>query len=330
MSYREQKKKIARCRRIRLGLDLDCGATCNVIPVDILNSDTQIEQTDKVLVMYNKTKLRPVGKCKIKVKNPRNQKSYRLEFQVVGEDWKTPLLGRKASEAMHLIKVQFENICATDSVVSRTDKKESTWTLDEIKTEFSDVFAGDGWLEGEYKIEIDSSVEPVKLPKRRVPVAMRIHLREEIQSLVDREIIAPVDCSTEWLSGMVSVQTQNGKPRICISPRPLNRALKQNNFPLPTIDDILPDMSKAKVFTVCDVKQGFWHVKPAAESSYLTTFATTFGRFRWLRMPMGINPAPEVFQRQLMQALEGLPGIYIIADNVLITGEGETMRKSSS
>ncbi len=42
-------------------------------------------------------------------------------------------------------------------------------------------------------------------------------------------------------------------------------------------------------------------------------------------MPMGISPAPEVFQRLLNQALEGLQGIHIIADDVLITGEGETV-----
>lgn len=89
----------------------------------------------------------------------------------MGEDCKTPLLGRKASEAMKLIKVQYENI-SIDSIVSTTDTSESTWTLDEIKTEFKDVFTGDGFLEGEYKIEIDSTVEPLKLPKRRVPVAM--------------------------------------------------------------------------------------------------------------------------------------------------------------
>uniref|UniRef100_A0A3B3SK60 ribonuclease H n=1 Tax=Paramormyrops kingsleyae TaxID=1676925 RepID=A0A3B3SK60_9TELE len=42
-------------------------------------------------------------------------------------------------------------------------------------------------------------------------------------------------------------------------------------------------------------------------------------------MPMGISPAPEIFQRKLTQALEGLHGIYIIADDILITGEGDTM-----
>ncbi|KAJ8375051.1 hypothetical protein SKAU_G00056310 [Synaphobranchus kaupii] len=41
-------------------------------------------------------------------------------------------------------------------------------------------------------------------------------------------------------------------------------------------------------------------------------------------MPMGISPAPEIFQRKLTQALEDLPGLYIIGDDVLITGQGET------
>ncbi|KAK5866505.1 hypothetical protein PBY51_020693 [Eleginops maclovinus] len=308
---------------------IDCGATCNVIPINLLNPDTQMERTKKVLIMYNKTKLHPLGKCKVKVRNPRNHKLYRLEFVVVNEDCKLPLLGRKTSEAMKLIKVQYENILAIDSIVTEEEPSQCELTIKQIKKEFGDVFTGDGCLEGEYRIEIDERVEPVKLPKRRVPVAMMTPLKEELKDLQRREIITPVEKSTEWISSLVTVQKPNGKPRICIDPRPLNKALKRSHFPLPTIDDILPDLSRAKVFTVCDVKHGFWHVKLEEESSYLTTFSTPFGRFRWLRMPMGISPAPEIFQLKLTQALEGLPGIYIIADDVLITGEGHTQEMAN-
>lgn len=307
-----------------VNFQIDCGATCNIIPINLLNPDVKMEHTDKVLVMYNKSRLCPLGKCKVKMTNPKNMKKYRVEFQVVGEDSKTPLLGRRASEAMKLIQVQYDNIYALDSIVTNEPFNNDTWKLGEIKSEFHDVFSGDGCLQGEYKLEIDTTVQPVKLPKRRVPVAMMKPLKTELMSLEDRKIIAPVECSTEWISGMVSVQKPNGRPRICIDPRPLNKALKRSHFPLPTIDDILPDLAKAKVFTVCDVKHGFWHVKLDDESTYLTTFATPFGRFRWLRMPMGISPAPEIFQRKLTQALENLPGTYIIADDILITGEGET------
>ena len=41
-------------------------------------------------------------------------------------------------------------------------------------------------------------------------------------------------------------------------------------------------------------------------------------------MPYGISPAPEYFQQKLDQNLQGLPGIYRIADDLLITGEGDT------
>ena len=41
-------------------------------------------------------------------------------------------------------------------------------------------------------------------------------------------------------------------------------------------------------------------------------------------MPFGLKVAPEVFQQKLHEALTGLPGIYAVADDILITGEGRT------
>ncbi|XP_028809432.1 uncharacterized protein K02A2.6-like isoform X2 [Denticeps clupeoides] len=308
---------------------LDCGASCNIIPVNLLNPSTQIEKTEKVLVMYNRSTLQPLGKCKVKLRNPRNKKLYRVEFMVVDEGSAVPLLGSRAVQAMNLVKVQYENIMAVDSIVTEETVKVEMWSMDNIKKTYADVFQGDGCLEGVYRMEVDSHITPVKLPKRRVPVAMMAPLKAELSDLHQRGIITPVDCSTEWISSLVIVRKPSGNLRICIDPRPLNRALKRCHFPLPTIDDILPDLSRAKVFTVCDVKNGFWHVTLDEESSYLTTFATPYGRYRWLRMPMGISPAPEVFQRKLSQALEGLQGIYVIADDILITGEGETWEKAN-
>lgn len=99
-----------------VNFQIDCGATCNVIQMQLLNPSVKLDHTEKVLVMYNKSRLRPLGKCKVKLRNPRNYKLYRLEFQVVDQEDSIPLLGRKASEAMKLIKVQYENILAIDSI----------------------------------------------------------------------------------------------------------------------------------------------------------------------------------------------------------------------
>ena len=174
-------------------------------------------------------------------------------------------------------------------------------------------------------MEIDTTIEPVRQPVRRIPVAMKPKLKEELARLEKLGVVKPVDTPTDWVSSLVIVKKSNGKLRVCIDPKPLNKALKGSHYPLPVIDDLLPDLSKAKVFSVCDVKNGFWHVELDEESSYLTTFGTPFGRYRWLKMPFGISPAPEYFQHRLDQAIEGLPGVRTVADDILIAGEGDTV-----
>lgn len=98
---------------------------------------------------------------------------------------------------MKLIKVHYENILAIDSLVTTEKPVTSQWSLQQIKIEYADVFTGDGCLEGEYKIEIDNTVKPVQLPKRRVPMAMTKPLKEELQDLQRRGIIAPVERGTD-------------------------------------------------------------------------------------------------------------------------------------
>ena len=72
--------------------------------------------------------------------------------------------------------------------------------------------------------------------------------------------------------------------------------------------------------------QGKVHLETDPEASDPHCFATqtTWGRYRWHRIPLGITPAPEKFQMKLDQNLEGLNGVFKIADDILITGQGDT------
>ena len=123
---------------------------------------------------------------------------------------------------------------------------------------------------------------------------------------------------------------KSGALRICIDPRPLNTALKRERYQLPVLEDILPELSKAKVFSTVDLKSGYWHCVLAPESSVLTTFATPYGRYRWIRLPFGLSASSEIFQKHLTHALESLPGILCIADDILIYGTGETDEEATA
>ena len=123
---------------------------------------------------------------------------------------------------------------------------------------------------------------------------------------------------------MVAVPKKDGKLRICLDPRDLNKAIRREHYPLPTIEDVATRLHGAKVFTVLDVSKGFWHVEMEDESSFLTAFNTPFGRYRWKRMPFGLCSAPEVFQRRMHELIEGLRGVEVVADDFVVVGFGDT------
>ena len=155
-----------------------------------------------------------------------------------------------------------------------------------------------------------------------MPIAIKEKLKEGLDRLEGLNIITSVNVPTSWISATVVTLTKNGNVRLCVDAKPLNQALKRNHYPLPTIEDVLTELTDARCFTVLDAKNGFCHVTLDEESSYATTFGTPWGRYRWLRMPFGISPAPEEFQRRLDQSLAGLNGCKAVADDILVFGCG--------
>ena len=78
-----------------------------------------------------------------------------------------------------------------------------------------------------------------------------------------------------WINNMVAVRKLN-KLRLCLDPLHLNKGIIRNHYPMPTVEDITPMLTKAKVFSVVDVKDGFLQVVLDEPSSYLTTSWTPF------------------------------------------------------
>ena len=110
---------------------------------------------------------------------------------------------------------------------------------------------------------------------------MKEPLKQKLIDLTKQGIITKVEEPTPWISNMVAIK-KPGKLRLCIDPRDLNKAIKIPKYQMPTLEELLPTLSKARIFTVLDVKDGFHQVKLDEASSQLTTFWTPFGRYRYL------------------------------------------------
>ena len=66
-----------------------------------------------------------------------------------------------------------------------------------------------------------------------------------------------------------------------------------------------------------EAKDGFYQIGLDEQSIRMTTFWTPFGYYKYLRLPFGINLAPEEFECKLHEKLEGLPGVAVIRDDII-------------
>ena len=119
---------------------------------------------------------------------------------------------------------------------------------------------------------------------------------------------------------MVTTEKQNGNVRICIDPKYLNMAIKREHFQIPTKEEIHGELAAAKYFSKMDATDGLHQIELDEKSSLMTTFYTPFGRYRYLRLPMGICSAPEVFHKTVYQCLEDLNGVCVYMDDIVVWG----------
>ena len=287
---------------------LDTGATANLIPKKYVPEEAILDTTSK-LTMWNGATFIPAGTAILDVTNPKSGNVYKLNFIVVEEEL-MPILGVEAVTDLDLININFDNfvyasVCAP------------TVFFDKYPRVFDD---GLGQLPGKVKLSLNQDVRPRVLPTRRVPLAIRERFKQELDRLLALGVIAKVDGPSDWVSQIAVVLKRNGDLRICIDPKPLNEALRREHFQLPVLDDLLSELAGAKYFTKVDLSSAFWHLELEEESSMLTTFSTPYGRFRWLRLPFGLKVSSEIFQKRLKQAIDDLPGVKCVADDILIFG----------
>ena len=117
------------------------------------------------------------------------------------------------------------------------------------------------------------------------------------------------------ISPVVIVPKSDGDIRLCVDLRRVNEAIIRERQRIPTIEEIMQDMSQSRVFSKVDLKWGYHQVELEPDSRNLTTFITHTGLYRYKRMPFGISAVSEVYQRLVRNVLQGIPGVVNLSDD---------------
>ena len=181
------------------------------------------------LRMFDKSQLQTRGEITLSVQHPRTLRNYDLKFYVAAKH-DQPLLGFHACRELQLLRVVEENICEINASTGVNSSSSTCITETEIFAEYADLFDGVGLLEGDVHLETDPSVPPVQMPLRRLPIGVRDKVAAELQRLEASGIITPVTEPSSWVSALLAVTKPDNRIRICVDPKPLNKALKRAHY----------------------------------------------------------------------------------------------------
>ena len=79
---------------------------------------------------------------------------------------------------------------------------------------------------------------------------------------------------------------------MCVDYRKLNDATVTAQFPIPRIDTLLNRLKQAAVFSIIDLKAGYWQIPVRKGDQWKTAFVTPDGLFEWVVMPFGLRMHP--------------------------------------
>jgi hypothetical protein len=172
--------------------------------------------------------------------------------------------------------------------------------------------------EYDHKIELEKEVELGYCPLYRMSAEELQAAKDYIVENLDKGFIVP--SNAPFASPILMAKKPGGGLRFCVDYRRLNAITRKDCYPLPLIDEVFERISRAKIFTKLDIRQGFHRVRMHKDSSDLTTFRCRYGTFKYEVMPFGLTNGPATFQRLINDIFLDCLDKFMIAfiDDLLI------------
>ena len=183
---------------------------------------------------------------------------------------------------------------------------------------FPNSFDCIGDMKGEYDIKTDPTIPPVQHGRCKVPIKYKEEIEKELAEMVWQRIITKQTEPTPWVSSLTYPKKANGKLRICLDPKDLNKAIICENHKAPTLEEIAHILMGATKFSKVDSNKAFFSMHLTEEASLLTMFNTHLSRYRFLHVPFGLKMFQDIFQMRMDDTVAQCPGILATHNDVFI------------
>jgi len=177
------------------------------------------------------------------------------------------------------------------------------------------------WNTDPIELELRPEVKPYHAKAYPVPHSQEKKLKEEIKRMCACGVLRKVNRS-EWGFPAFTIPKKDGTLRSIADLRELNKRIKRKPFPLPKIQDMLQKLEGFMYATSLDLNMGYYHIQLSANSSSYCTIVLPWGKYEYLRLPMGLCNSPDIFQEKMGELFADLEFARAYIDDLLVISSG--------
>ncbi|GFT98721.1 retrovirus-related Pol polyprotein from transposon 17.6 [Trichonephila clavipes] len=159
---------------------------------------------------------------------------------------------------------------------------------------------------------------PIKCPIYKIPFNLRNEFRRQITDLEKAVIISK--SNSQYNTPALFVK-QKEKWRLVLDFRKLNEITLTQDFVIPTLDDILHEISGSNYFSALDMKSAFNQIPLHFADRHKTAFSTPDGdKYEFNRLCFGLKNSPKAFQSIAQEVLGDLlhNGALVYIDDIIL------------
>lgn len=158
---------------------------------------------------------------------------------------------------------------------------------------------------------------PYRRPYKSGPEELKL-LQETIRDMEEKGFIQR--SQSRYGAPVLFTQKKDGKPRMVVDYREINRITVRNGYPLPAVDELFPVVQGSRYFSKMDLHSGYYQIRIAEEDREKTAFVTRYGSYEFLVLPMGLCNSPGTFMELMNYVFEKQLDRFVIVflDDVLV------------
>jgi hypothetical protein len=103
----------------------------------------------------------------------------------------------------------------------------------------------------EHQLPLKNGFRPCQQQARQMKAEVLVEVKKEVEKMLEAGFIRPCRYA-EWISSVVTVQKKDGRWRVCVDFRDLNRATPKDEYPMPVAETLINVAAGHKILIFMD------------------------------------------------------------------------------